>query len=137
MVLWFYDFHIHLNLTTVFEGESGDVIRVYSHRFYSITPKLLVEGIKAELPPEKRYEQRQEFAKPLLDEFFAWLENLNVLPKSPIGTAAHYALSQRKYLERYLEGGRLEISNNRAERSIKPFVIGRKNFLFANTSLDY
>ena len=42
-------------------------------------------------------------------------------------------MSQRKYLERYLLDGRLEISNNRAERSIKPFVIGRKNWLFANT----
>ena len=51
----------------------------------------------------------------------------------PIGVAVNYALKQRKYLERYLLDGRLEISNNRAERSIKPFVIGRKNFLFANT----
>lgn len=41
--------------------------------------------------------------------------------------------TQRKYLDRYLMDGRLEISNNRAERSIKPFVIDRKNFLFANT----
>jgi hypothetical protein len=38
-----------------------------------------------------------------------------------------------KYLDRYLSDRRLEISNNRAERSIKPFVIDRKNFLFANT----
>ena len=51
----------------------------------------------------------------------------------PIGAAALYALKQREYLERYLLDGRLEISNNRAERSIKPFVIDRKNFLFANT----
>ena len=50
-----------------------------------------------------------------------------------LGKAVHYANSQRKYLERYLLDGRLEISNNRAERSIKPFVIGRKNWLFANT----
>ena len=42
-------------------------------------------------------------------------------------------LDQWKYLIRYLLDGRLEISNNRAERSIKPFVISRKNFLFANT----
>jgi len=58
---------------------------------------------------------------------------LEVLPKLPIGVAVHYALSQRKYFERYLQDGRLEISNNRAERSIKPFVIGRKNWLFNNT----
>ena len=47
--------------------------------------------------------------------------------------AAKYTQGQRKYLESYLLDGRLEISNNRAERSIKPFVIDRKNFLFANT----
>jgi hypothetical protein len=45
----------------------------------------------------------------------------------------HYALEQWNYLTRYLLDGRPEISNNRAERSIKPFVIDRKNFLFANT----
>ncbi len=55
------------------------------------------------------------------------------MPKSGASIAARYAFSQRKYLERYLDDGRLEISNNRAERSIKPFVIDRKNFLFANT----
>lgn len=45
----------------------------------------------------------------------------------------HYLREQRLYLTRYLEDGRLEISNNRVERSIKPFVMDRKNFLFANT----
>ena len=44
-----------------------------------------------------------------------------------------YLLEQWPYLTRYLEDGRLELSNNRAERSIKPFVMGRKNWLFANT----
>ncbi len=66
-------------------------------------------------------------------EFFNWIEHLNVLPNTLLGKAAHYAKSQRKYIERYLLDGRLEISNNRAERSIKPFVIGRKNWLFSNT----
>ena len=42
-------------------------------------------------------------------------------------------MEQWPYLTRYLEDGRLELSNNRAERSIKPFVMGRKNWLFANT----
>jgi len=85
------------------------------------------------LAPDKRLRKRQELSKPLVERFFDWLASLNVLPKVPIGIAVHYALGQRKYLERYLLDGRLEISNNRAERSIKPFVIGRKNFLFANT----
>lgn len=85
------------------------------------------------LTATERYLKRQEQSKPILDEFFAWAENLNAVPKTGIGKAVYYALSQRKYLERYLLDGRLEISNNRAERSIKPFVIDRKNFLFANT----
>jgi len=92
-----------------------------------------LERAFADLPHNERFLKRQELAKPVLDEFFTWLENLRELPKSPLGKAKHYALGQRKYLERYLLDGRLEISNNRAERSIKPFVIDRKNFLFANT----
>ena len=87
----------------------------------------------AKLSPDERFLKRQELSKPLLEEFFTWCNALDAAPKSPIARAAFYALSQRKYLERYLLDGRLEISNNRAERSIKPFVIGRKNWLFANT----
>ncbi len=87
----------------------------------------------ASLASDERYLKRLEQSKPVLDEFYSWAVSLKAVPKTGIGTAAHYALSQRKYLERYLLDGRLEISNNRAERSIKPFVIDRKNFLFANT----
>ncbi|GHU60642.1 hypothetical protein FACS1894171_2380 [Clostridia bacterium] len=87
----------------------------------------------AELPPDERFSKRQELSKPLMEELFAWAEVCGAMPKSPVGKAAYYVGSQRKYLERYLLDGRLEISNNRAERSIKPFVIGRKNWLFANT----
>ena len=85
------------------------------------------------LTAEERFEKRQELSKPVLDEFYKWLNPLDPPPKTGLYTAVIYAKNQRKYLERYLEDGRLEISNNRAERSIKPFVIGRKNWLFANT----
>ena len=85
------------------------------------------------LSPENRRSERERLSKPLMDDFYAWVESLRTLPKTPIGKAAYYAQSQRRYLERYLLDGRLEISNNRAERSIKPFVIGRKNWLFTNT----
>ena len=87
----------------------------------------------ADLSPERRCEKRMEISKPLMEAFFAWTDSCGAVPKLPVGKAVHYAQSQRKYLERYLLDGRLEISNNRAERSIKPFVIGRKNWLFANT----
>jgi hypothetical protein len=86
-----------------------------------------------ELSPEERYRQRLEKSKPIADAFFAWVGNLNALPKTPLGQAKHYALSQRKYLENIFLDGRLEFSNNRAERSIKSFVMGRKAWLFSNT----
>lgn len=60
-------------------------------------------------------------------------ENLNAAPKYALGKALTYLENQKPYLLNYLNDGRLEIDNNRAEHSIKPFVIGRKNFLFANT----
>jgi len=89
--------------------------------------------VEQELSPEKRYEQRLEKSKPIADAFFSWAESLGALPKIPLGEAAGYALSQREYLENVFLDGRLELSNNRAERSVKPFVIGRKNWLFSNT----
>ncbi|MBZ9607332.1 IS66 family transposase [Clostridium estertheticum] len=82
---------------------------------------------------EERHKKRQELTKPVLDDFLLWLKNCNALPKTALGKAVHYALDQWKYLENYLLDGRCEISNNRAERSIKPFVIGRKSFLFSDT----
>ena len=88
-----------------------------------------------DLPFEEKHKQRQDRAKPVLDALFSWAEEKRRVtpPKSALGKALHYLLEQRPYLIRYLEDGRLEISNNRAERSIKPFVMGRKNWLFANT----
>ena len=68
-----------------------------------------------------------------MDEFRAWADARTVAPKSKLGQAFVYLANQWTPLTNYLLDGRLEISNNRAERSIKPFVMGRKNFLFANT----
>jgi len=91
----------------------------------------------AELPTDDnysaRYEARMKRSKPVMDEFFAWAESSGALPKMPLGKAVKYTLDQKLWLERILLDGCLEISNNRAERSVKPFVIGRKNWLFSNT----
>lgn len=89
----------------------------------------------AELKPEERYTKRLEQAKPVLDALLAWANDLipRTAPKSALGKALHYLKEQWTYLVRYLEDGRLELSNNRAERSIKPFVMGRKGWLFSNT----
>ena len=86
-----------------------------------------------ELSPEERYRRRLEQSKPVSDAFFSWALSVCALPKSVLGKALHYALEQRQYLESFYLDGRVEISNNRAERSIKPFVIGRKNWLFCCT----
>jgi len=87
----------------------------------------------ASLTPDNRLKERERLSRAVFDEFYNWIYGLAALPNTLLGKAIHYANSQRKYLERYLLDGRLEISNNRAERSIKPFVIGRKNWLFVNT----
>lgn len=87
-----------------------------------------------DLTPEKRKQQRLEQAKPVLDAILAWANTRNTAPKSKLGIALNYLKNQWPYLTAYLQDGRIELSNNRAERSIKPFVISRKNFLFANTA---
>ena len=95
----------------------------------------LLFGIEQEIADktaEQRYEERLKQAKPVLDAMFAWANSRTAAPKSALGKAFHYLKEQWPYLTNYLKDGRLEISNNRAERSIKPFVIDRKNFLFAN-----
>jgi hypothetical protein len=91
----------------------------------------------AKLPPDdnfrSRYEARLEKSKPVMDAFFDWAKNANALPQSAVGKAIAYALNERFYIEHILLDGRLELSNNRAERSIKPFVTGRKNWIFSDT----
>ena len=85
------------------------------------------------LSPEERKKQRLEQEKPVLDAMLAWANTRNAAPKSKLGIALNYLKNQWTDLTAYLLDGRIELSNNRAERSIKPFVISRKNFLFANT----
>ena len=86
-----------------------------------------------DLSPEDRKQKRQELAKPVFDEFLAWGSTRTASSKSKLGEALTYLHNNGKELSEYLNDGRLEISNNIAERSIKMFVIDRKNFLFANT----
>jgi transposase len=84
---------------------------------------------------QQRYDARLDRSQPVLREFKAWLDAqaTSVIPKSTLGQAITYCNSQWAKLCNFLLDGRLEIDNNRSERSIKPFVIGRKNWLFANT----
>lgn len=85
--------------------------------------------------PDERYKIRLERSRPVLEAFSAWLktQSSKALPKSALGKAIKYCRNQWDKLNAFLLDGRLELDNNRSERSIKPFVIGRKNWLFANT----
>ena len=87
-----------------------------------------------ELSAEERYEERLKHAKPLLDEFWQWVSLLNPLQNSNLGKAVTYALNQKGTLNNFLLDERIEISNNRAENAIRPYVTGRKNWLFADTT---
>jgi transposase len=84
---------------------------------------------------EDRLAARNLRSRPMVEELRNWLDEIapSVLPKSLFGLAVNYGCQQWAKLTRFLEDGRIDIDNNRAERSIKPFVIGRKNWLFANT----
>jgi transposase len=95
-------------------------------------------AIERDLAGKSRNERlatRQELCPPILDAFHDWLRKTRpgVPPKSALGKAVVYCLNQWVPLTAFLLDGDLEIDNNRAERSIKPFVIGRKNWLFSNT----
>ena len=84
---------------------------------------------------DEKYQTRQQKAKPIVDELYQWLikHQSKIPPKLPLGKAINYAINQFEKFRRYLDDGRLKIDNNRAERAIKPFVIGRKAWLFSNT----
>lgn len=86
--------------------------------------------------PAEKYALRQLHAVPLLAEFKTWLDKSaqQTNPKSTLGEAIAYTLRQWKKLMTYTQHGQLCIDNNRAERAVKPFVIGRKNWLFSNTA---
>ena len=94
-----------------------------------------LESLWKDLAPEQRQKIRLEKSKPLAEEFFEWVEILgrSAVPKSPIGVAVNYALGERNRLMNFYLDGRCELSNNRAENSIRPFVMGRKNWLFCNS----
>ena len=94
-----------------------------------------IERDLREATPIERYEARLKQSRPVMDAFLAWLnyQSPRVLPKSAFGGAITYCRNQWAKLEAFLQDGELELDNNRAERSIKPFVVGRKNWLFANT----
>ncbi len=90
---------------------------------------------KDNLSYEERLSLRQEKSQEIFDDMYKFIDEITpkTLPKSLLGSAIKYALNQKEYLGSFLKDGRIQLSNNLAEQSIKPFVIGRKNWLFSNT----
>ena len=106
---------------------NAEIGRDYCNQLFEIERDL------KHLSPAERKSKRLELEKPILEAFWCWLENLNVLNGSALGKAVTYAKNQKKYMENYLLDGRCSISNNAAENAIRPFTVGRKNWLFADT----
>lgn len=90
---------------------------------------------KEELSPEERVGKRNLDLKPLFEAYLAWLNTMapQVVPKSKLGKAIAYSLSNWKLLTNVLKDGECELSNNLAEQLIRPFAVGRKNYLFCKT----
>ena len=86
-----------------------------------------------DMSSDKRYKERQEKSKPVLDEFFLWLDTFSPSGGTAFSKAVQYAKNEKRYLYRFLEDGDIPISNNRAENAIRPFVVGRKNWLFSDS----
>jgi transposase len=113
------------------KGKTGkaDQALAFIQKLYAIERHITDE------PPDQRLSIRQQQAKPVIDKLQAWLEQslVNTLPKTALGKALHYLHHQWPRLIRYLDDGTYPIDNNLAENAIRPFVVGRKNWLFSNS----
>jgi transposase len=108
---------------------SAEVALEYIRKLYHIEKIAREKGLSA----EETLALRKEKAEPILKEFKAWMDKryLETPPKGLLGKALSYALNHWKKLIRYLEDGRIPIDNNCAENAIRPFVVGRKGWLFS------
>jgi transposase len=94
-----------------------------------------IERTIADAPRKKKEAVRDSKSRPLVRDFFAWCDSQKdlVLDESPIAAAIGYAINQRQALERFLDDGRLPMSNNISERNLKREALGRKNWLFVGS----
>ena len=93
----------------------------------------MLERVYKDKTRKERMQIRLEKEKPIVDEFYSWLEKLHPVKGSKLAAAVTYAKNQKQSLMNYFSDERLELSNNAAERKAKNYVMGRKNFLFHDT----
>ena len=110
---------------------SADQALAYIQQLYGLEKEARASGLK----PDAIREMRAEHARPILDTFQQWLHKRasQTPPKGLLGKALSYALNQWDHMLVYLEDGIITPDNNMAENAIRPFVLGRKNWLFAGT----
>ena len=85
---------------------------------------------------QEKKEERQKHSKPIVDEFFNWVNKTlteKIIANKKLKKALIYAQNQQKELSEFLNDGNIPLSNNVAERSIRPFATHRKSWLFADT----
>ena len=94
-----------------------------------------IERALKEAIPKERHAQRQEQARPVLEQLRAWLDKSlpQVPPQSAVGKALNYLHEEWPRLIRYLDDGLIPIDNNLTENAIRPFTVGRKNWLFSDS----
>ncbi|MDR1816346.1 MAG: IS66 family transposase [Clostridiales Family XIII bacterium] len=93
-----------------------------------------IEEEAKDFTPEARHAYRKKKATSVVDAYFAWCKR--ILPQcagDSLRKAVNYSINQEQDLRKYLLDGRLEISNNLGENAIRPFCVGRRNWLFADT----
>jgi transposase len=118
------------------EATHGRKNTAAAHQMVALISKLYqVERAARNKSAREREVIRQKKAAPILDKIKTWLDEkvTKVLPKSPLGTAITYTLNLWPRLITYLEDGCIEIDNNKVENAIRPFVIGRKGWLFSGS----
>ena len=99
----------------------------YCTKLFSLEKKYIYADEKS------RKDYRQNVVWPLLEEYFAWLKTLHPEKGSKLEDAVRYSLNQKQALCAFLDYGDVPISNNLAENAIRPFVVGRKNWLFCDS----
>jgi len=128
--------HARRKFSEALKAQGKKKQRGKAHRGLALIQKLYrVEKQARKLSPQERYSHRLQYARPILDEMRSWLDHAlpQVPPMSATGKALNYLHNEWDKLIHYLDDGRLEIDNNGAENAIRPFVLGRKNWLFSTS----
>lgn len=134
---------VHVGCMAHARRRFSDAVKAQKDKKGGIAPHALaliqklyrIEKQARELDPEARRHYRDTHARPVIEKLRAWAERHlpQVPPQTATGKALSYLIDQWERLVRYLDDGRLPIDNNRTENAIRPFVVGRKNWMFSDS----